>query len=118
MPGIRGGGLVELRRFCGICRRIERERERRGQAPGQAPGWFTTAPVPAARELLKWIGWSVEDMMNHNGGAGALGHTTRASDACVIVTLLHALEARGLQRGMTAIRIRGDVGTAIAMELT
>ena len=114
MPGIRGGGLVELRRFCGICRRIEREREKRGEAPG----WFTTVPVQAARALLKWIGWSVEDMMNHNGGAGALGHTTRASDACVIVTLLHALEARGLQRGMTAIRIRGDVGTAIAMELT
>ena len=28
----------------------------------QAPGWFTTAPVPAARKLLDRLGWTVADV--------------------------------------------------------
>ncbi|MEL6607593.1 MAG: acetyl-CoA C-acyltransferase [Pseudomonadota bacterium] len=108
----------------------------------QAPGWFTTAPVPAARNLLDRIGWSVEDVdlwevneafavvpmafmhemglprdkVNVNGGACALGHPIGASGARIMVTLLHALEARGLQRGVAAICIGGGEGTAIAIE--
>lgn len=108
----------------------------------QAPGWFTTAPVPAAQKLLAKIGWSVEDVdlwevneafavvpmafmremgiprdiVNVNGGACALGHPIGASGARIIVTLLHALEARGLKRGVAAICIGGGEGTAIAIE--
>jgi acetyl-CoA C-acetyltransferase len=108
----------------------------------QAPGWFTTAPVPAARKLLTRIGWDVEDVdlwevneafavvpmafmremglsrdkVNVNGGACALGHPIGASGARIIVTLLHALETRGLQRGVAAICIGGGEGTAIAIE--
>lgn len=108
----------------------------------QAPGLFTTAPVPAAQKLLAKIGWSVEDVdlwevneafavvpmafmremgiprakMNVNGGACALGHPIGASGARIIVTLLHALEARGLKRGIAAICIGGGEGTAIAIE--
>ncbi|MEM9854237.1 MAG: acetyl-CoA C-acyltransferase [Pseudomonadota bacterium] len=108
----------------------------------QAPGWFTTAPVPAARKLLEHIGWSVDDVdlwevneafavvpmafmtemgighekLNVNGGACALGHPIGASGARIIVTLLHALEARGLKRGVAAICIGGGEGTAIAIE--
>lgn len=109
----------------------------------QAPGWFTTAPVPAAQKLLANIGWSVSDVdlwevneafavvpmafmhemgiardiVNVNGGACALGHPIGASGARIMVTLLNALEARGLKRGVAAICIGGGEGTAIAIEL-
>ncbi|NRB01413.1 MAG: acetyl-CoA C-acyltransferase, partial [Rhodobacteraceae bacterium] len=95
----------------------------------QAPGLFTTAPVPAAQKLLAQIGWTVEevdlwevneafavvpmalmhelniprDKVNVNGGACALGHPIGASGARIIVTLLNALEKRGLKRGIAAI---------------
>ncbi len=108
----------------------------------QAPGWFTTAPVPAAQKLLKRIGWSVDDVdlwevneafavvpmafmqemglprekVNVNGGACALGHPIGASGARIMVTLLNALEKRGLKRGVAAICIGGGEGTAIAIE--
>jgi acetyl-CoA C-acetyltransferase len=109
---------------------------------GQAPGWFTTAPVPAAQKLLKRLGWSVDDVdlwevneafavvpmafmhemglprekVNVNGGACALGHPIGASGARIMVTLLNALEKRGLKRGVAAICIGGGEGTAIAIE--
>ena len=108
----------------------------------QAPGWFTTAPVPAAQKLLAKIGWDVDDVdlwevneafavvpmafmqemhiprdiVNVNGGACALGHPIGASGTRIIVTLLNALETRGLKRGVAAICIGGGEGTAIAIE--
>ncbi len=108
----------------------------------QAPGWFTTAPVPAAEKLLAKIGWEVadvdlwevneafavvpmafmqemgisRDIVNVNGGACALGHPIGASGARIMVTLLNALEKRGLKRGVAAICIGGGEGTAIAIE--
>ncbi|RMH43587.1 MAG: thiolase family protein, partial [Alphaproteobacteria bacterium] len=108
----------------------------------QAPGWFTTAPVPAAQKLLQRLGWSVDDVdlwevneafavvpmafmkemgigrekMNVHGGACALGHPIGASGARILVTLLNALERRGLKRGVAAICIGGGEGTAIAIE--
>jgi acetyl-CoA C-acetyltransferase len=108
----------------------------------QAPGWFTTAPVPAARKLLERLGWEMGDVdlwevneafavvpmafmrelgverdrVNVHGGACALGHPIGASGARIVVTLLHALEARGLRRGVAAICIGGGEGTAIALE--
>ena len=108
----------------------------------QAPGLFTTAPVPAAQKLLQRIGWSKDDVdlwevneafavvplafmremnlsrdiVNVNGGACALGHPIGASGARIIVTLLNALEERGLKRGVAAICIGGGEGTAIAIE--
>lgn len=115
----------------------------RGHAShAQAPGWFTTAPVPAARKLMDRLGWSLgdvdlwevneafavvpmafmqemglpRDVVNVNGGACALGHPIGASGARIMVTLLNALEARGLKRGIAAICIGGGEGTAIAIE--
>jgi len=108
----------------------------------QAPGLFTTAPVPAAQKLLDQIGWSTDevdlwevneafavvpmafmqqmglsrDIVNVNGGACALGHPIGASGARIMVTLLNALEKRGLKRGVAAICIGGGEGTAIAFE--
>ncbi|PCJ76385.1 MAG: acetyl-CoA C-acyltransferase [Rhodobacteraceae bacterium] len=109
----------------------------------QEPGWFTTAPVPAAKKLMERIGWAVDDVdiwevneafavvpmafmhemgisrdkMNINGGATALGHPIGASGARIIVTLLHALEHHGKTKGMAAICIGGGEGTAIAIEV-
>jgi acetyl-CoA C-acetyltransferase len=108
----------------------------------QAPGWFTTAPVPAARKLLDRLGWSVADVdlwevneafavvpmafmhemelspdvVNVYGGACALGHPIGASGARILVTLLNALERHDLKRGVAAICIGGGEGTAIAIE--
>ena len=57
------------------------------------------------------------DIVNVNGGACALGHPIGASGTRIIVTLLNALETRGLKRGVAAICIGGGEGTAIAIEL-
>jgi acetyl-CoA C-acetyltransferase len=54
--------------------------------------------------------------INVYGGACALGHPIGASGARIIVTLLNALETRGLKRGIAAICIGGGEGTAIAIE--
>ncbi|MEP2783170.1 MAG: thiolase family protein [Pseudoruegeria sp.] len=106
------------------------------------PDWFTTAPIPATQNLLCQLGWSVEDVdlwevneafavvpivfmqqlgvphekLNINGGACALGHPIGASGARIVVTLLHAMEARDLKRGIAAICIGGGEGLAIAIE--
>ncbi|MEM7438646.1 MAG: acetyl-CoA C-acyltransferase [Pseudomonadota bacterium] len=109
----------------------------------QQPGWFTTAPVGAAKKLLDRVGWTVADVdlwevneafavvpmafardlgvdadkLNIRGGACALGHPIGASGARIIVTLLNALETTGGKRGIAAICIGGGEGTAIAIEL-
>jgi len=106
------------------------------------PAQFTTAPVGAVRSLLAKLGWSpgsVElyeineafavvtmvamrdldlpaDIVNVNGGACALGHPIGASGARIIVTLLHAMLARGATRGIAALCIGGGEATAVALE--
>ena len=54
--------------------------------------------------------------VNVNGGAIALGHPIGASGARILVTLLHALEARGLKRGLAALCIGGGQGVALVVE--
>ncbi len=54
--------------------------------------------------------------VNVNGGAIALGHPIGASGARVLVTLLHALQARGLKRGVAGLCIGGGQGVALAVE--
>ncbi|HNR91565.1 MAG TPA: acetyl-CoA C-acyltransferase [Dokdonella sp.] len=109
----------------------------------QEPEWFTTAPVSAIRNLLAKTGWKVEDVdlfevneafsvvamapmkelgvphekINVNGGATALGHPIGASGTRIVVTLLHALKARGGKRGIASLCIGGGEATAIAVEL-
>ncbi|WP_417670944.1 acetyl-CoA C-acyltransferase [Roseibium sp.] len=116
----------------------------RGHAThSQEPAWFTTAPIPAIRKLLKTVGWTVEDVdlfeineafavvamaaakelgiprdkLNVNGGACALGHPIGATGARILVTLVHALKARGLKRGIASLCIGGGEATAVAVEL-
>ena len=56
------------------------------------------------------------EKLNINGGACALGHPIGATGARLIVTLLHALEAHNLKRGIAALCIGGGEATAIAVE--
>ncbi|MEO1311700.1 MAG: acetyl-CoA C-acyltransferase [Pseudomonadota bacterium] len=109
----------------------------------QAPEWFTTAPVASIRALFEKTGWSADDVdlfevneafavvpmavmkeigvpadkMNVNGGAVALGHPIGASGARIVVTLLHALKARGLTKGVASLCIGGGEATSLAVEL-
>jgi acetyl-CoA C-acetyltransferase len=109
----------------------------------QEPEWFTTAPIGATQRALAKAGWKVSDVqlwevneafavvpmalmhelkvpheiVNVNGGACALGHPIGASGARIIVTLLHALQARGLKKGLATLCIGGGEGTAMALEL-
>jgi len=109
----------------------------------QDPAWYTTAPIPAIRQLLARAGWHADDVdlweineafavvamaaakdigiprdrLNVNGGACALGHPIGATGARLVVTLCHALAQRGLTRGVAALCIGGGEATAIAVEL-
>ncbi len=109
----------------------------------QDPEWFTTAPIGAIRSVLEKAGWGVDDVdlfevneafaavtmaamhelnidhakMNVNGGACALGHPIGASGARIVVTLINALQQRGLKKGVAALCIGGGEATALAIEL-
>ena len=109
----------------------------------QEPGWFTTAPVGAIAKLLEKTSWATRDVdlyeineafavvtmaameehaldhavVNVNGGACALGHPIGASGARIVVTLINALQQRGLKRGIAALCIGGGEATAMAIEL-
>ncbi len=55
--------------------------------------------------------------VNVNGGAIALGHPLGASGARVLVTLLYALQNRGLRRGIAALCLGGGEAVALAVEM-
>jgi acetyl-CoA C-acetyltransferase len=112
-------------------------------AHAQAPAEFTTAPIPAIQKVLAKAGWTVEDVdlfevneafacvamfamrdlgiahekINVNGGGTALGHPIGASGARIIVTLIAALKAKRLKRGVASLCIGGGEATAVAVEL-
>jgi acetyl-CoA C-acetyltransferase len=107
-----------------------------------APKDFPTAPIGALRKLLDKTGWGKDEVdlyeineafavvamaairdlglshekVNVNGGACALGHPIGASGARILVTLIAALRARGLKRGVAALCIGGGEATAMAIE--
>ncbi|VAW37197.1 3-ketoacyl-CoA thiolase @ Acetyl-CoA acetyltransferase [hydrothermal vent metagenome] len=107
------------------------------------PQWFTTAPVSAIQKLLQQLDWSIEDVdlfeineafavvtmaamqelniphekVNIHGGACALGHPIGASGTRILVTLLYALQQKGLKRGIASLCIGGGEATAVAIEL-
>ena len=109
----------------------------------QEPNWFATAPVGAVNKALNKAGWRVgevdlwevneafavvpmalmhdlglsHDIVNVNGGACALGHPIGASGARIMVTLMYALQARGLRKGVATLCIGGGEGTAVALEM-
>jgi acetyl-CoA C-acetyltransferase len=107
------------------------------------PEDFTVAPVSAIEKVLDKAGWNANDVdlfeineafamvtmlaikklsldsnkVNIKGGACALGHPIGASGARIVVTLLHALNQKGLKKGVAALCIGGGEGTALAVEM-
>lgn len=108
----------------------------------QDPEWFTTAPVGAVQAVLSAAGKKVSDIdlfelneafavvslacqkeleipdekINVNGGAVALGHPIGASGARILVTLVHALKARGGKFGIASLCNGGGEATAVLIE--
>jgi acetyl-CoA C-acetyltransferase len=106
------------------------------------PEWFTTAPAKALPIALNRAGKSVEDIdlwelneafsvvgiannmelgldvekVNVNGGAVSLGHPLGSSGSRIVVTLAHALKARGLKYGAAGICNGGGGASAIVIE--
>jgi acetyl-CoA C-acetyltransferase len=109
---------------------------------GVDPGYMGEGPVPATRRCLAKAGWTTASLdlveaneafavqsltvmqllgldparVNVNGGAIALGHPIGASGARVLVTLLHALAARGASKGLATLCVGGGQGIAMAVE--
>ena len=107
------------------------------------PSQFCTAPIASIRRLYEKTGWTTADIdlfevneafavvamaairdlgldperVNVNGGACALGHPIGASGARILVTLIHALRARGGTRGVASLCIGGGEATAMAIEI-
>jgi acetyl-CoA C-acetyltransferase len=112
-------------------------------AHAHEPALFTTAPVTAMKKALAKAGWQAEDVdlyeineafavvpmiamrelsiphakVNVNGGACALGHPIGASGARIMATLICALQARGLKRGLASLCIGGGEATAVCLEV-
>jgi acetyl-CoA C-acetyltransferase len=109
----------------------------------QEPEWFTIAPIGAMKKVLDRAGWNAGDVdlfevneafaavsmaamreldlphdkLNVHGGACALGHPIGCSGARIVVTLIHALRARGARRGVAGVCLGGGEATAVAVEL-
>ena len=107
------------------------------------PENFTVAPVGAMQKLFSKTAWTKDEVdlfeineafamvtmlaiskldldaekVNIKGGACALGHPIGASGARIIVTLLHALQQRGLKKGIASLCIGGGEATALAVEM-
>lgn len=106
------------------------------------PGIMGLGPVEATRRALAKCDWQIDDLdlieaneafavqsiavmrelgldpakVNVNGGAIALGHPIGASGARILVTLLHAMEQRGAQKGLATLCIGGGQGYAVTVE--
>jgi len=107
------------------------------------PLWLFDAPVVAIEKLLKKTGTSLDDYdlievneafaaqilangkslgwdwdrVNVNGGAIALGHPIGATGARIVVTLLHAMQQRGVKRGMAGLCHGGGGAVAMSFEI-
>lgn len=136
--------LVLMRKSDAVKRGLKIIAEIKAHAThAQKPSEFTLAPIGATRKVMEKAGWKAQDVdlfeineafavvtlaaikelsldaakVNVNGGACALGHPIGASGARIMVTLLSALQARGLKKGVASLCIGGGEATAIALEL-
>jgi acetyl-CoA C-acetyltransferase len=108
----------------------------------QDPKWFTTAPVNAIERAAAAAQVNLNDIdlfeineafalvtmaamkklniphakVNVNGGAVAIGHPIGASGARILTTLVHALQARNLQRGLATLCIGGGEAVALVID--
>lgn len=109
---------------------------------GVDPKIMGTGPIPASSKALDKAGWTHEDLdlveaneafaaqaisvngglgwdtnkVNVNGGAIALGHPIGASGARILVTLLHEMKRRDVNKGLATLCIGGGLGVALTVE--
>lgn len=109
---------------------------------GVDPAVMGTGPIPASRAALEKAGWNAADLdliesneafaaqaccvmkelkldpekTNVNGGAIALGHPIGASGTRVLVTLLHEMKRRDVQKGLATLCVGGGMGIAMCVE--
>ncbi|KAJ3606183.1 hypothetical protein NHX12_025704 [Muraenolepis orangiensis] len=109
---------------------------------GLDPSIMGTGPIPAIRKAVEKAGWRLEDVdlfeineafaaqsiavvkelglnpdkVNVSGGAIALGHPIGMSGCRVLVTLLHALQRTGGEKGVASLCIGGGMGIAMCVE--
>ncbi len=109
---------------------------------GVDPSIMGTGPIPASKLALKKAGWGEDeldliesneafaaqaiavnkelgwtiDKVNVNGGAIALGHPIGASGARILVTLIHEMQRRKVQKGLATLCIGGGMGIAMCIE--
>jgi acetyl-CoA C-acetyltransferase len=113
-------------------------------AVGVDPRIMGIGPIPAVRKVMKQTGYRIEDMqliemneafaapcvaverelglnreiLNVNGGGISLGHPVGNTGCRIVVTLIHELEKRGLERGLATLCGGGGQGQAIIVERT
>ncbi|MDB9784308.1 acetyl-CoA C-acetyltransferase [Pelagibacteraceae bacterium] len=109
---------------------------------GVDPALMGTGPIPSSKKALELAGWSIEDVdlfeineafaaqsiavlktlgipeekVNVNGGAIALGHPIGASGTRVLITLIHEMIKRNVNKGLATLCIGGGMGIAICVE--
>jgi len=109
---------------------------------GVDPALMGTGPIPASKKALDLAGWSVQDVdlfevneafaaqsiavlrtlsipeekVNVNGGAIALGHPIGASGTRILVTLIHEMIRRNVNKGLATLCIGGGMGIAMCIE--
>lgn len=110
---------------------------------GREPAWVMLAPIDAVRKLWAKIGAKAGDFdlyeinepfavasiaiirdlgldpqkVNVNGGAVALGHPIGCTGTRLLTTLIHALKARKLKKGIAALCLGGGNAVAMAIEI-
>ena len=109
---------------------------------GVDPALMGTGPIPSSKKALDLAGWSVQDVdlfevneafaaqsiavlrtlsipeekVNVNGGAIALGHPIGASGTRILVTLIHEMIRRNVNKGLATLCIGGGMGIAMCIE--
>ena len=109
---------------------------------GVDPALMGTGPIPASKKALELAGWSIKDIdllevneafaaqsiavlktlgvpeekANVNGGAIALGHPIGASGTRILVTLIHEMITRDVDKGLATLCIGGGMGIAMCIE--
>jgi acetyl-CoA C-acetyltransferase len=112
-------------------------------AVGTDPKRMGLGPVPATQQLLEKHNWSLDDfglfelneafaaqvlaclqelpipaeLLNVNGGSIALGHPIGCTGARFVVTLLHEMRRRQVDRGLATLCVSGGLGMTAAFEL-
>ena len=109
---------------------------------GVDPSLMGSGPIPASKKALKKAGWKISDLdliesneafaaqslavikdlglpkdkVNVNGGAIALGHPIGASGARILVTLIHEMQKRKVQKGIATLCVGGGMGISMCIE--